>query len=124
MANTVIAVNELTEYNTFSAAETYANLTAAVDSTSLTAEVALKARDEKCLLLITNAHVSAAKKVTIKAGNGIQGVTDIEKEIAAGKYVIISLESGAFKNVTGDNKGKVIIVGASADIEVAAFRLP
>lgn len=62
--------------------------------------------------------VDSTAGVTIKAGNGIQGVADLE--VAAGKSVV--LESGAFKFVSGVHKGKVFITGATA--KVSAIELP
>lgn len=78
--------------------------------------------DEKLLILIENAG-SAAKVATIKAGNGIQGVHDLEISVDAGKTVGIVIESMKFKNVSGENMGKVIILGASTDIKIAAVQL-
>ena len=57
------------------------------------------------------------------AGTGIQGVNDYAVEIAAGKTVIVALESGRFKIMSGTNKGKIHLTGA-ADLKVAAFTLP
>lgn len=120
MARTQLTVHELEDRNKFSA--DIATLTAAVDAAE-GAEFAMSERDDKYLVLIQNAG-SAAKKATIKHGNGIQGVCDLECEIAANSYRIVSLDSGRFKNVTGKDKGKVVITGASADVKVAVFRLP
>lgn len=123
MARTVLTVNELTERNKFLDCGAISSIAAAVDPTE-GAEFAMKERDDKYLILVTNANGSASKSVTIKAGNGLQGRVDLTKSIDAGDYHIIAIDSGAYKNVSGTDKGKVVITGASADIKVAVFRLP
>lgn len=62
----------------------------------------------KILLIISNTG-SAAKKATIVKGDSLQGVEDLEVSVANGKSVGIVIESGKFENVSGDNKGKVVI---------------
>ena len=42
----------------------------------------------------------------------------------AGKTYGIVIESGKFVNVSGENKGEVIIKGESADITIQAVELP
>ena len=54
----------------------------------------------------------------------MQGVEDLEISIPAGKTYGIVIESGKFVNVSGENKGKVIIKGESADITIQAVELP
>lgn len=80
--------------------------------------------DGKILLLLTNDHASASKDATIKAGNSLQGTEDLVVSVPAGKTYGVVVESGKYKNVTGDNKGNVIITGASTDIKVQAIELP
>lgn len=123
MARTVLSAVKLSDRNEFSAPVSSANLTAAVNGTSLEAELMLDFSDEKCLILVQNAGTSAAA-VTVKAGNGIQGVNDLVHSVPASSSVILALDSGRFKNVSGDDKGKVIFVGASTNIKIAAFKLP
>lgn len=123
MARVVLTVNELTDRNAFKDCGLIANIAAAVDATD-GAEFVMKERDDKYLILVTNSHASAAKSVTIKTGNGIQSGADLTKSIDAGDFHIVAIDSGRFKNVTGTDKGKVVITGTSADIEVAVFRLP
>ena len=122
MARVKLTVKEVNNRNVFAADELTTALTAAVDASD-GAEFVMDERDDKYLLLIQNA-ATAAKDVTIKAGNGIQGVNDLTHSIAASSFTFVQIESGRFKNVTGADKGKVIITGASADIKVAVFRLP
>lgn len=82
------------------------------------------ASDARILLVLENADASGAKTATIKAGNSIQGVSDLEVSIAASGKMALVVESGAYMNVTGDNKGKVVILGTDTNIKVAAIVLP
>lgn len=86
-------------------------------------EFVMDERDEKYVVLIQNSDSSTGKEFTIKKGNSIQGVADYTKKVAKGTTVAISLDSGAFKNVTGDDKGKVVFTGDAA-IKVAVVVLP
>lgn len=61
--------------------------------------------DEKMTLVI---NATDKNTLTVLAGNGIQGVADLEIDVPAG-VSLIKLESGRFKNVTGENKGKIVI---------------
>ena len=120
MARTVLNVHELDARNTF--AEAFTTLEQAVDATS-GAELTMEAGDDKYLILAHN-DATSAKTVTVKKGNGLQGVADLTVSLAASSYTAIVLESGHFKNVSGDDKGKVIIMGGSTDIKLAVFKLP
>ena len=120
MARTVLNVHELDERNTF--APTFTTLVQTVDIAD-GAEFEMKDSDHKYLLLIQNS-ASSAKTVTVKAGNGLQGVADLTAPVAASSYTCVTLESGHFKNVSGTEKGKVILMGESADIKAAVFKLP
>ena len=121
MARATINVQALDERNKFASAALSTGMTTAIDATD-GAEIVWSERDDKYLVLIPNA--SEAKNVTIKAGNGIQGVNDITTSIAASSYTFIALDSGRFKNVVGADKGKVLFTGDSADIKIAAFKMP
>lgn len=80
--------------------------------------------DQKLLLVFQNNGVSAAT-ATIKAGNGLQGVEDlISDDIATGKFAAISVESGKFAIVSGDNKGKIHVIPSDTGLEMAAIALP
>lgn len=65
-------------------------------------------RDDKMTLVINNSG-SAATTLTVKAGNGIQGVADLTLTVPVG-VSLVKLESGRFKNVSGTNKGKIVVV--------------
>lgn len=122
MARVTITVHKMGKRNELMTAVATASLFTAVDATD-GAEFEMSGRDDKVVVLIQNA-ATAAKNVTIKAGNGIQGVNDYVESVAASSTTAIVLESGRFKNVSGNDKGKVIIMGASADIKVAVIELP
>ena len=70
------------------------------------------ARDDRNVILVQNS-ASSASNLTIKKGNGLQGVADEVISIPASSTVAVAIESGRFKNVSGDNKGRVILTGAS-----------
>ena len=84
--------------------------------------------DAKVVLHIKNAITNATHTAVIDAGNGLQGVADLEITLAASKEKVIVVESGAFKQVSGDNKGKIVIHDKSTTntnaISVAAVVLP
>lgn len=76
--------------------------------------------DAKMVLVVNNA-TSAASTLTVKAGNGIQGVCDVTLNVPKG-ISLVKLESGRFKNVSGENKGKIVIVSPAAlSVGVAAL---
>ena len=89
---------------------TMRNTIAAVTLEALTASTAKaidwSEKDEHIVLVI---NASAQTDLTVKAGNGIQGVTDLVLTVPQG-VSLVKLESGRFKNVSGANKGKVIVV--------------
>lgn len=100
---------------------------------------AMNGKDEKYLIFLQNVAASGDDKtVTIKAGNGLQGVNDIAKaDLGYGEYTIICIDSGRFKNVAENEtlkalssataadqvsaKGKVFITGTDGNIKVAVF---
>lgn len=61
--------------------------------------------DHKMTLVI---NADDATKLTVLAGNSIQGVADLVVDVPEG-ISLIKLESGRFKNVTGEHKGKIVI---------------
>jgi len=67
-----------------------------------------KENDNKMILVVQNSG-SAATTLTVKAGNGIQGVADLTLTVPVGVN-LVKLESGRFKNVSGENKGKIVVV--------------
>jgi len=89
--------------------------------------------DQKILLLLKNNITNVTHTAVIKAGNGIQGVSDLEitltgTDTTAGNEVAVVIESGRYMDVSGDDKGKVNIVSkdttTGTQIEVRAIVLP
>lgn len=122
MAATELNIQKIPDFGVATAAALKTAFAKALDGTD-GGVIPWNVRDEKVILYIENANTSAAKVVTVKAGNGIQGVNDLDVEIAASSYILLALESGRFKNVSGEHKGKVVLSGP-ADIKVAVLRLP
>lgn len=94
--------------------------------TALTSDGALidfTKQDTKIVVLVENSSSSAAGDITFKAGNGIQGVADLVVNVAASATMAFVLESGAFKNVSGINSGKVLVTGATT-MKVGALLIP
>lgn len=73
--------------------------------TSDTALIEWDCKDESTIILATVA--SGSGNLTIKAGNGVQGVNDEVFALAAGTTAIC-INSGRFKNTYGENVGKVV----------------
>lgn len=121
MAAVNILLQKLKETNVPSEAAPNTAMVTALDATD-GALITWDERDEKITLLIQNSATSAGTAV-VKAGNGYGGVADLEVPVAASSYVILALDSARFKNVSGENKGKVHITGP-ATVKVAAFKLP
>ena len=142
-----ITVQSLDEINKFATEAAFSAITTALASNGAStaaygAYFEMTERDDKYLILVQNVAASGDDKfVTIKAGNGIQGVNDLTKsDLGYGEYTWLQIESGRFKNVKENEtlkalssataadqigaKGKVFIVGSSADIKVAVFKLP
>lgn len=81
--------------------------------------IAWGGNDDRMILVINNE--GNATTMVVKAGNGIQGVNDLTLNVAAG-INLVKLESGRFKNVTGTNKGKIVIKPTAA-VSVAVVEL-
>lgn len=93
-------------------AVTMRNEIATVELEALTAStdkaIEWKEGDDKMILVIV---ATAATTLTVKAGNGIQGVADKVLTVPVGTS-LVKLESGRFKNVSGANKGKIVVQSA------------
>ena len=81
-------------------------------------------KDESIVFIVRNASTSATGAVKIHAGNGIQGNGDLTVTVTKEKTVIVSVESGRFKHVSGENKGQVLFSSTSADLKVSVLKLP
>lgn len=123
MAAVEIKPIKLTSFNTFTK-ETADTDFAAIDGTDGAYFVMAKGGD-KYVIGIKNAVSSEANKtITIKAGNGLQGTNDISLTLAKDKIAWVVLDSGKFKNVYGENKGKVILTGTDNNLQVKVIELP
>lgn len=84
--------------------------------------------DQKICIHVKNAITNATNTAVIVKGNGLQGVADLEVTLAASTEKVIVVESGAYKNVSGTNKGKILVKDKSTTntnaISVAAVVLP
>lgn len=72
------------------------------------------------LLLFTCSVADAT--LTIKGGNGAKGVPDLPLSIAKDAYNGIVIDSAYYKQVSGTNKGKVLVTG-KATTSVMAIEL-
>ena len=120
MARTVIPVHEMDKYN--EAHDFDMTQGGAIDAAD-GAEIDYSGRDDKMLIVLMNATESTVT-VTVKAGNGIQGVCDLKIELAGDASAVLALESGRFKNVSGEDKGKVILATSAAGVGVMAIKMP
>lgn len=82
--------------------------------------------DHRILLVFQNTNGSAtARSATVKKGNALQGVADLASgDIAAAKFGAVAVESGRFVNVSGTNKGKILVIPSHAELKMAAIVLP
>lgn len=120
MARTELTIRKCTEFNKFS--EPFAFLTAAIGAEG--AEFVHEDRDNKYLVMLTSKQETEAV-VTIHHGNGLQGVSDLVITLAPKARSVVCLESGRFKNVSGEDKGKIIITqSVGSDIKITVFKLP
>lgn len=123
MAATAITPIKLTSFNTITK-ETAATDFAAIDATYGAYFVMAKGGDKYVIGIKNDSNSSGNKTITIKAGNGLQGTNDISLALAQNEIAWVALDSGKFKNVYGENKGKVILTGTSADLKVKVIELP
>lgn len=82
------------------------------------------AQDERTVFLFQNTS-SSNSTVKVKAGNGIQGVNDIEEFTIPGNGIVAyRLDSGAFMNVTGENKDCAVFIPSALTVKGAVIQLP
>ena len=96
-------------------------ITATPETATVASDGFIVTADGDVMLLVSNVSADTAYDITVKKGNAPQGTADYLEEIAAGASAIIKLESGKFKNVTGTNKGKWLIIPEHVDVHVKAF---
>lgn len=121
MAITKITPVKLADVNTISGGISFTAATSATDGF----EIPFGGDDCKTLILVQNTESTDAKGITVKMGNGIQGVADLEiDQVAAGSTVALTLDSGAFKQVSGEHKGNVIVIPEATTVKIAVVELP
>ena len=118
MAAATVITNTALVLNTFATMPA----TAAVEATN--GALVTAAADHKMLLIAENASADTAKTVTVKAGNGIQGLSDLALSVPAATTKCLVIESMKFVNTSGTNKGKILLTGTDANIKIAWFVLP
>ena len=119
MATTAVTPVHMMNFNEISANLEFKTAATPADGFALD----LSGKDYKIAILVKSS--AAGGTITVKAGDGIQGVADyVSGAIGNGEERAIVLESGAFMNVTGPNKGKVIIIPSAATVTIAAVQLP
>ncbi|MCI8648396.1 MAG: hypothetical protein HFE76_16750 [Firmicutes bacterium] len=102
MANVPVTIVKTLEPNAPSEGFTFTEA-AANDSI----QVEWDGKDTQTTVLVTAA---AACNLTVKAGDSLQAVNDAVMALEAGKYHAFSLDSGRFKNLRGENAGKVVLI--------------
>ena len=105
MANVDVTINKTNRPNEATAA--FEVKAAASD----TIRIPFDGKDQQTTFIVT---AESACNLTIKAGDSLQGVNDEVIAITANKYHAFSLDSGRFKNIRGENAGKVIMTPSAA----------
>ena len=125
MAYLRVDVQEISSRNVFTNPRAFDGMTMSFDGdgSDFGCEIPYDARDDKYLILIHNAGSESAS-ITVKGGNALQGGKDLTFVLDEGKFTLLQPDSGRFKNVDGEYKGKVVITAGSANVRVAVFRLP
>ena len=123
MAIVNLTVRKLADWNEFGTPVTSTNLFEALNASD-GGRIAWNFRDDKVLIVAQNTD-SAAHTLTVKAGNGLQRAAgDLEISLGSGMTTFVAIDSGRFKNVSGDNRGYVLLNGKSATVKVAVFKMP
>ena len=65
--------------------------------------------DQKIAIHLKNTSATTTATAVIVKGNGIQGVKDLEVTVKTSSEQVVVVESGAYKNVSGTDKGMVQI---------------
>lgn len=116
MANTNVTPVKVSDVNTMSPKLTANAVTATTDS--FVVDVA-QSQDKKIVFIVDNsANTSAAATVTVKAGDNVAGVNDLTLTVAKGEIGFFQLDSNAYMNANGGNKGKIVINVSSTDCKL------
>lgn len=119
MARAVITPVKLSKWNEINSADLAFTALNGTDG----GEIVWDGRDIDGLILVKNSDDTNAETFTIKKGNSEQAVVDFTYSIPKLETRALAIESAFFKNVTGTDKGKVVVSG-SADLSVAVVFLP
>lgn len=101
-----------------------ANTAVAVATASaMTAQTAydFTSKDGKTLFIAENSGTSAVNLV-IEKGDGLQGTEDLTMAVPASSKICFALESGKYKKLYGENKGKILATGTG--LKISTFILP
>jgi len=80
--------------------------------------------DARLLIVCWNAGAGAVN-ATVCRGNALQGAgADLTLSVPAGGFALVTVESGLYGNTSGTWRGKIRLLGGSADLKAAAYRLP
>lgn len=93
-------------------------------ATAMTAQTAFdfSSKDGKTLFIAENSSTSAAVNLVIEKGDGLQGTEDLTMSVPASSKICFALESGKYKKLYGDNKGKILATGTG--LKISTFVLP
>ena len=121
MANTNVTPVKVTDVNTISP-KLIDNAVSAT-SDSFVVDVA-QSMDKKLVFIADNsANTSTATTITVKAGANVAGVNDLTLSVPKGEKAFFQLDSNAYMNASGVNKGKIVIAVSSADCKLAVAEL-
>jgi hypothetical protein len=123
MAAVKINPIKLTSFNTFIKETADTDFTA-IDGTDGAYFVMAKGGDKYVIGIKNAISTTGNKTITIKAGNALQGTNDILLALAKDEIAWVVLDSGKFKNVYGEDKGKVILTGTDNNLQVKVIELP
>jgi len=73
-------------------------------------------------ILIENVSAATPYDLTIKYGNAMQGVADKVVTVAGSTSQIIPINTGGFKNMSGTNVGKILMVPGHVDLHVKVLK--
>ena len=114
MAVKVLTLADLTPFDSFVAVDTEA-ATVATDGFEVTI-------DDDILILAQNSG-AVDRTLTVELGNALQGVVDTtSSNIGAGALVLIKLNTGRYKNLSGTNKGKILLTPSHVELKVKAIK--
>lgn len=121
MANTNVSPVKVTDVNTISPKLVDNAVTATSDS--FIVDVA-QSQDKKVVFIADNsANTSGSATVTVKAGQNVAGVNDLTLTVGKGEKAFFQLDSNAYMNASGANKGKIVITVSTTDCKLLVAEL-